>query len=229
MGFDSNYLILVLLPSLLLSGLAQAYVRSAYSRWGQTRNGVGLPGSTVAQRILQKSGLRVDLQLTPQELGDHFDPTSQTVRFSPGVAGQPSVASMAIVAHELGHVQQYAERSALIAARGFLVPAVRVAPMLSYGLIIAGLMIGLAELAWLGIIVFGITVLFMLLTLPVELDASRRAMVLLEENGLLVSQTDRDGARQMLTAAALTYVAAAVTAVLQLLYYISLVSRSRRR
>lgn len=226
MFFDMNYIILVLIPTLVLSGLAQMYVRSAYSKWGQVRNGSGLSGPQVAQRIMRQAGLNsTRLESTPNELGDHFDPQSNVVRMSPSVAGQPSIASMAIVAHELGHAQQYQQGSALIAMRSFLLPAVRFAPSLSYGMIFMGLILGFTGLAWLGILLFGLSVVFMLLTLPVEIDASRRALKLLDESGLFVQPSDRDGARSMLTAAALTYVAAAVTSILTLLYYVSLVNR----
>jgi Zn-dependent membrane protease YugP len=133
---------------------------------------------------------------------------------------------MAIVAHELGHAQQHAQRSPLIAARNFLVPAVRLSPMISYFLIVMGLVFGIAGLFDLGIIFFGITVLFALITLPVEFDASKRGLRLLNEAGLMVTATDKQGSQRVLTAAASTYVAAAITAVVQLLYYMSL---GRRR
>ena len=119
--------------------------------------------------------------------------------------------------------------SILIVMRGFLVPAVQFSPMLSFGLIFAGLIFQIPGLAWAGILFFGVSVLFMVLTLPVEIDASRRGLKLLEASGLMLSNEDRSGSRQVLTAAALTYVAAALTALLQLLYYVALVSGSRRR
>lgn len=225
--FDVNYLVLVMVPTLILSGLAQLYLRNAYGRWSQARNGSGLSGPEVAQRIMRSAGLNVRLEQTPGELSDHYDPSSHTVRMSPGVAQTNSVAAMAIVAHELGHAQQHQERSPLIAARSFLLPAVQISPMISYGLIFAGLIFGATGLAWLGVGFFAVTVVFMILTLPVEIDASRRGLKLLEQAGLMVGTDDRGGARQVLTAAALTYVAAAVTSVLQLLYYVTLVTSSR--
>jgi Zn-dependent membrane protease YugP len=149
------------------------------------------------------------------------------VRLSQGIATVPSVASMAVVAHELGHVQQYQENSPLIAMRQFLVPAVRFSPTIGYLMIIFGLMLQFMQLFWLGILVFGLMVVFMILTLPVEIDASRRGLKLLETSGVMTTAEDRSGAKQVLTAAALTYFAAAITAVLQLLYFISLGSRNR--
>lgn len=226
--FDMDYILLVLIPTVLLSGLAQLFVQSAYSRWNNERNGSGLTGTDVAHRIIRSADLRgISLEITPGQMSDHYDPRSHTVRMSPDVAQRPGVASMAIVAHELGHAQQHEEGSALIQARNFLVPAVQISPSISYGLILAGLLFGMTGLAWIGIAFFGVTVIFMLLTLPVEFDASRRGLKLLEQSGLMVAPSDRSGARQVLTAAALTYVAAAVTSLLQLFYYISLVSNRR--
>jgi Zn-dependent membrane protease YugP len=223
--FDSNYLLFVILPTVILSGLAQFFVRSAYNKWTNTPNANGLKGPEVAQRLMRDHQITVDLEQVPNNLGDHYDPQTHTVRMSPSVAQTASVASMAIVAHELGHALQHQENSILIGMRNFLLPAVRFSPMLSYGLIFAGLFFNATGLAWAGIVFFGVSVLFMLLTLPVEFDASRRGLKILEQSGLMIADTDRNGSRQMLTAAALTYVAAAVTSLLQLLYYINLVSR----
>lgn len=229
LGFDPGYLLLVALPTLVLSGLAQMYVRNTYSKWLQQRNTSGMAGAAVGQRITQVAGLNgVRFEGANGQLSDHFDPSGNVVRMSPEVAQMPSVASMAIVAHELGHAQQYAEKSPLIAMRQFLVPAVQLSPNVAYGLIVFGLIAQASGLLWLGIAVFGITVLFMLLTLPVEIDASRRGLALLKQAGLLQTEHDSGGARQVLTAAALTYVAAAVTSLLTLLYYVSLAQRSNR-
>ncbi|TVR18959.1 MAG: zinc metallopeptidase [Anaerolineaceae bacterium] len=228
MWFDMNYLLLVMIPSLLLSGAAQMYVTSSFSRWSETRNSSNMTGAEVGRRLAQLPELGgVRFEGTPGKLSDHYDPSSHVVRMSPDVATRPSVAAMAIVAHEMGHAQQYVEKSPFIALRSFLLPAMRFSPMVSYGLIMLGFFLQMSGLMWLGIAFFGVVVLFMLLTLPVEIDASRRGMKLLKESGLLRGGSDAAGSRQMLTAAALTYVAAFVTALLTLLYYISLVSRSR--
>jgi Zn-dependent membrane protease YugP len=228
--FDPTYLFIVMLPTVILSGLAQWYVQSAYGKWSQLRNTAGLAGADVARRIMgaapELRGVR--LEGTPGELSDHFDPRSNTVRMSPGIAQRPSVASMAIVAHELGHAQQYAEKSPLISARQLLLPAVQIGPNVAYGLILFGLIAQASGLLWLGIIVFGLSVLFMLLTLPVEIDASRRGLALLRQAGLMQTETDSGGSREVLTAAALTYVAAAVSSLLTLLYYVMLAQRSNR-
>lgn len=247
MFFDTNYLLMVFLPTMILSLLAQFFVRAAYSKWSNERNSAGLTGAQVAQQILARTdvghgalrfeqagapamGARrsgVTLERTAGELTDHYDPRTHTVRMSEGVANRPSIAAMAIVAHELGHAQQHEENSILIQMRSFLVPAVQFSPNIAFGLIFAGLIFQITGLLWLGILFFGVVVLFMVLTLPVEIDASRRGLNLLREAGLMQTGQDAAGARQVLTAAALTYVAAAITAILQLLYYISL-AQSRR-
>jgi hypothetical protein len=147
------------------------------------------------------------------------------VRLSDPVASQPSVASMAVTAHELGHVQQYQTGSGLIKMRGFLLPALQFSPTLSYIAIFMGFVFNLTGLIWIGIFFFALMVLFSILTLPVEINASRRGLRLLGDAGLMESDQDSKGARQVLTAAALTYLAAAIASILQLLYYISVARR----
>ncbi len=226
--FDQNYLLYVFLPTMLLSLGVQIYLKRSYSKWSKVRNSSGLTGSQVGETLFQRTALMdIPLQVVPGNLTDHFDPRANVVRLSQGTATQPSVASMAIAAHELGHVQQYQTGSALIKARNFLVPAVQFSPTLSYIAIFAGLLLNIAGLVWVGILFFSLMVLFTILTLPVEFDASRRAMNLLTEAGLMQTTEDRNGAKAVLRAAALTYVAAAITAVLQLLYYISIANRRR--
>ena len=168
---------------------------------------------------------RIKLARTPGQMTDHYDPRSNTVRASDGVATQPSVAAMAIMAHELGHAQQHENNSALISMRNFLVPALNFASPLSYLFIFFGFLFNLSGLVGIGIFFFAITVLFTLVTLPVEFDASRRGLKLLDQSGLMRTPADKDGSQKVLRAAALTYVAAAVTAVLQLLYYMRVARR----
>lgn len=225
--FDPLYMV-ILIPAILLSLVAQGLVSSAFARWGRVRNGAGLTGVQVAEHLIRNAGLQgVGLEGTPGVRTDHYDPASHTVRMSQDVAAVPSVASMAVVAHELGHAQQHQERSILISMRNFLVPAMQISPMISYLLILVGLLLNIAGLLELGILFYGVVVVFMVLTLPVEFDASRRGLKMLRETGLMETTDDASGARSVLTAAALTYVAAAVTAVLNLLYYISLANRRR--
>ena len=228
MFFDPTYLLFVFVPTLLLSLAAQAYVRSTYSKWSKIRNGAGVNGQQVAERIFARTDVSsVRLEGTPGQLSDHYDPGSGVVRLSQDIATVPSVAAMAVVAHELGHVEQHQQNSILIQMRNFLVPGVQIAPQIGYLMIFAGLFLRITGLLWVGILLFGVMVIFMLLTLPVEIDASRRGLNLLRESGLLVADQDASGAREVLTAAALTYVAAAITAVLQLVYFIGLASRRR--
>ena len=244
MFFDPAYLLFVFLPATIISLAAQWYVRSAFNKWGQVRNSAGLTGTEVAQRILARSSLGrvefeqprqqfaraaaasgVSLERTAGAFTDHYDPRTHTVRLSESTAHQPSVAAMAVVAHELGHAQQHEENSVMIQLRNFLVPAVQISPQIAFGLIFIGLLLNFAGLMWLGIIFFGLLVVFAILTLPVEFDASRRGLILLREAGLMQVNQDEEGSRNVLTAAGLTYVAAAVTAILQLVYYISLAQR----
>lgn len=229
MYFSSEYLLCVMLPALVLSGLAQLYVQTAYATWSKRANASNINGVQTAQQLMMLYGLNVSLERTQQQLGDHFDPSSKVVRLSPAVASQPSVASMAIAAHEFGHVQQYAHNSPLIAVRGFIVPVAQIGSQFSMVLIIAGLLLNLTALALVGLLLFGGAVLFSILTLPVELDASRRAMNMLEGAGLLVTQDDRRGTQAVLRAAAFTYVAAMVVAILNFAYYAMLVLGSGRR
>lgn len=243
MFFDADYLLYVLLPTMAISMLAQWYVRDSFAKWHKQRNSVGLTGSAIAQRIIRRTEVG-DVQVAPATqrsaaaagvrvergagaFGDHYDPRSHTVRLSPETADRASVAAMAVVAHELGHAWQHEVRSPLIQLRSALLPAVRLGPQAAFGLIIAGLLINLVGLIWLGIAFFGLVVLFSVLTLPVEFDASRRGLILLRQAGLMQAESDERGSRAVLRAAALTYVAAAVTAILQLLYYISLAQRRR--
>ena len=225
---DMGYLLWVFIPSLILSGLAQLFVSSAYNKWGNTRNTLGLTGLDVARQIMSRTNVNgVQIEGIQGKLTDHYDPRDNTIRISQSNATVPSVAGMAVVAHELGHAQQHQEGSLLIQARNFLVPAVQFSPTIGYLMIIMGLMLNLTGLFQLGILLFGVMVVFMILTLPVEIDASRRGMILLRESGVMASEQDASGARQMLTAAALTYFAAAIGAVLQLLYFMSLGNRRR--
>jgi Zn-dependent membrane protease YugP len=243
MWFDPAYLLFVFLPATILSLAAQWYVRSSFSKWGKVRNTANLTGTDVARHIIARTSVSdvrfeqpqnrrmqpaaagISLERTAGAFTDHYDPRTHTVRLSDETANTPSVAAMAVVAHELGHAQQHEENSILIQMRNFLVPAVAISPQIAFGLIFIGFLLGATGLLWLGILFFGLVVLFSILTLPVEFDASRRGLILLRESGLMMSGEDESGSRNVLTAAGLTYVAAAITALLQLLYYISLAQR----
>jgi hypothetical protein len=199
------------------------YLKGTYSTWSKRRNGANVTGERTAQSLMAAFGLNASLERTPNPLGDHFDPRSQVVRLSPGIADQPSVAAMAVAAHEFGHVQQYHQKSPLIAARGFITPVAQFGSQGAFLLLIGGLLLNLFALSLLGLILFGVTVLFSVLTLPIEFDASRRGMKMLEGAGLIVTREDRQGAQAVLRAAALTYVAATAVAILNFAYYAMLV------
>ena len=230
---DPLYIVLFIV-TLVISGAAQLFIRSQFSKYSAVRNSAGLSGMQVGERLGQTirfsdvapgDANRVTFKIVPGDLSDHFDPRTKQVGLSEEVAQRNSVAAMAVTAHEVGHAQQDAEGTVAMRARAFLVPALRFSPMLSYALIFIGLIFNLTGLFWLGIIVFGLMVIFSILTLPVEIGASRRALVMLRENGLMQTQEDEEGVKRVLTAAAMTYVAAAVTSILTLLYYISIARR----
>ncbi|HNS40543.1 MAG TPA: zinc metallopeptidase [Promineifilum sp.] len=229
MFFDPNYFLYVFIPTMVLSLGVQLYLRRAYSKWSQVSNSYNLTGAQVADALFSRTSLMsIPVQVIPGDMTDNFDPTGNVVRLSQGTAAQPSVAAMAIAAHELGHVQQYQTGSALIKTRNFLVPALQFSPTVAYIAILAGFMLNILGLVWIGIFFFSLMVLFTVLTLPVEFDASRRGLKMLNEAGLMQTSDDRKGAKAVLRAAALTYVAAAITSILQLLYYISIANRRRR-
>ena len=233
MFFDPLYIGLIVV-TLVISGAAQLYIRSTYGRWSKVANGARLSGAQIAELLRQRASFGgrpgheaiTEIKVVPGNLSDHFDPRDRSLGLSPDVAQQPSVAAMAISAHEVGHAVQHAEGSALMKARSLLVPAASLGPNLGYLLIFAGLILQITGLITLGVILFGIAVVFSLLTLPVEIDASRKALAMLDSTGLVTTEEERRGAQSMLRAAALTYVAAAITAVLTLLYYLSLARRN---
>lgn len=224
MFFDPMYIFVVMLPTLIISGLAQAWVRGAYQKWSNIPNSQRVTGQQAAQILMRKGAVKpVGLELGRGELSDHYDPRAGVVRLSPGVAQTPSVAAMAIAAHEFGHVQQDQQNSPLMALRAMLIPSATLGPQLGIGLIILGLILNFTGLAVVGLVLFAGAAVFTIVTLPVELDASRRALKLLRETGLIATSQDAEGAQAVLRAAAFTYVAAVATSLLTLLYYAMLV------
>ena len=224
---DPIYFWYVFIPTMLISLGVQFYLQSTFKKWGGVPNSSKITGPQTAQQLFAKTTLNpIPVERVKGNLTDHFDPRANIVRLSDPVATQPSVASMAVTAHELGHVQQYQSGSGLIKLRGALLPALQFSPTLSYVCLMFGLIFEMTNLIWLGVLFFGLMVIFSLLTVPVELDASRRGLKLLTEAGLMKNDEDRKGSRAVLTAAALTYLAAAVTSVLQLLYYVSIARRA---
>src|SRR5512134_273703 len=227
--FDPMYLIFMI-PALALMGFASWYVRHSYNKWSKIRATSGLTGHQAAQRLISTGSLYgVQVQGTAGQLSDHYDPRNKTLYLSQGVANSPSVAAVAISAHELGHALQDAENYFPMTVRSALVPAVNIGSNLGWILILIGLFLRQPNLAWLGVIVFSAGALFALATLPVEFNASARAKELLYSTGIIQTEEERRGVNQVLNAAALTYVAGLVTAVMQLLYYVFLIGGMGRR
>jgi Zn-dependent membrane protease YugP len=189
-----------------------------------------LTGAQAAQQLINAGNLYgVQIQGTAGSLSDHYDPRDKTLYLSQGVASVASVASVAVAAHELGHAMQDAEGYFPLRVRAALVPIVNIGSNLGWILIMIGLFLHFTQLAWLGVLTFAGGAVFALFTLPVEFDASSRAKHLLVQTGIIQSEEEKRGVNAVLNAAALTYVAGLVTAILQLLYYVSLVNGGRRR
>ena len=239
MFLDPTYLLCIALPSFLLMAATSWYVKAAYNKWSKVRATSGLTGAQAAQKLIstvsyastEGMGLR-DVRIVGigGNLSDHYDPRDKTLKLSPGVANTPSVAAVAIAAHELGHAMQDAEGYLPMKIRSALVPAVNIGSNLGWILIVAGLFLNSmrfawgVNVAWAGVIAFSLGALFALATLPVEFNASSRAKRMLAESGIVQTEEEIRGVNNVLNAAALTYVAGLVTAVLQLLYYVMLVS-----
>lgn len=228
--FDPSYLIFML-PAMLLGVFAQFYVTRSYSRWSQVQNRKGMNGAEVAQFLMQQNGMtNLKLKGIPGQLTDHYDPRNKTLALSQGIAQVPSVSSMAIAAHELGHAQQDKDNYLPMRFRSALVPLVNIGTQLGWIFILIGMALQLSGLAWVGLIAFSAGAVFSIATLPVELNASRRARTMLQTSGMITTQDEARGVKQVLNAAALTYVAAIVSSVMQLLYFTSMVGgRNRRR
>lgn len=228
--FINGSWLLLMLVSVVIGGLTQSYINSTYRRWSRIPLSSGLPGAEVARRVLQYNQIG-DLEITSigGNLTDSYDPRSKRLSLSEGVYGTPSVAAAGVAAHEAGHAVQDARGYVWGRVRGAMVPVVSFGSSSAGVLIILGFILGIGSsignsLLWLGIIAYSAAVLFQVVTLPVELDASRRAMSSLEGSGVMAAD-QLVGARQVLTAAALTYVAAALISILQLAYYIGLARR----
>ena len=222
--FDLPYLVAVGV-CIVLALWAQARVKMAFARYSQEPTRRGMTGAQVAEGILRHHGIEgVKIEPVAGSLSDHYDPKSRTLRLSEPVYGSSSMAAVGIAAHEVGHAIQHATGYAALQFRSAWVPLARTGGGLSFIVIVIALMLGGAstalglKVAWAGVGLFGLTTIFTLVTLPVELDASRRALVALSEGGY-VSREEHDGAKAVLDAAALTYVAAAVSSLIMLLYW----------
>jgi uncharacterized protein len=228
MFFDPMYFIFAL-PALLFSMWAQFKVQSAFRKYSQVRSMVGLSGAEIARRMLDSNGLyNVRVEITSGFLRDHYDPGSHILRLSPDVYQGNTLAAAGVAAHEAGHALQQQAGYLPMQIRSAIVPTVQIGSWLGPIIFFAGLLLNFTILAKIGLILFALVAVFAFVTLPVEFNASRRAKTWLTNSGVL-RQNEMGGINSVLDAAALTYLAAAVQAVSTLLYYVFLLSGSRRR
>ncbi|NLB40773.1 MAG: zinc metallopeptidase [Clostridiales bacterium] len=223
--FDPTYLLLI--PAILLSLYAQTKVQSTFNKYMRVPARSGITGAQAARELLRQNQVYdVKVEQVSGRLSDHYDPRSKTLRLSPEVYGNHSLASLGVAAHEVGHAFQHASEYAPLKLRSAIVPVANIGSSLAMPLLILGLILSIPSLVQIGIIAFSAAVLFQLITLPVEFNASNRAIAALESGGMI--QRDEAGpTRKVLNAAALTYVAATLMSVLQLLRLI-LISGGRR-
>ncbi|MBR5251419.1 MAG: zinc metallopeptidase [Oscillospiraceae bacterium] len=216
MYFDIYYLILVV-PALIFSMWAQSRVTSTFNRYSQQRTYSGMTGYEAARRILQANGLyHVQVERVAGNLTDHYDPKANVIRLSDSVFGSNSVAAVGVAAHEAGHAVQYAKQYAPIKLRTAIIPVTQIGSQLSIPLVLIGFIMGAQGLVNIGLLLFATVAIFQLVTLPVEFDASARAVKALEMGGT-VGDEELHGVKKVLSAAAMTYVAALAVSVANLL------------
>lgn len=221
-----DWTMLIVLPGLALAIFAQFRVRSTFQRYSEVRSASGRTGAEIATELLRRRGVQnVKVEQVEGSLSDHYDPRTKTLRLSSEVYGSDSVAAIGVAAHECGHALQDNEKYAPLVVRSAFVPVANIGSTAAYILFIIGLVTSIRPLMDLGILLFGGYVAFALITLPVEFDASNRAVAVLQGEGL-VMPSEASGVRAVLNAAALTYVAAAAVAILSLVRLILLRSRS---
>ena len=232
MYLDMTYIVLVL-PAVILSLWASWNVKHTYKKYAKQLNSRGLTGADAARRVLDANGLRdIPVERISGELTDHYDPEGRVVRLSDGVWSGTSTAAVGVACHEVGHAIQNAENYLPLKIRQAIIPATNIGAKLSVPLLIAGLVLcgfipQLIYLAYLGVAAYGLCALFQLVTLPTEFDASRRALRTIDGMGLLEGE-EYNGAKKVLTAAALTYVAALATTLMQLLRFVVILNDRRR-
>ena len=225
--FDSTYLLLII--GMVLTLLASSRMKRTYSTYRKVPADCGLSGAETARRVLAAAGIMdVEICQVSGSLSDHYDPRTRTVNLSADVYNRNSIASICVAAHECGHAIQDQADYGPLRFRTSLVPAANIGSMASWPVFLAGLIFSIRPLVTVGIVLFSLAVLFQLVTLPVEFNASSRALRMLEDTGIL-SEEENDGARKVLTAAALTYVAGLAASVLQLLRLLALAQGGRRR
>ena len=224
---DEYYLLLVV-PAMIISMIAQFKVKSTFTKYSKMRCSRRISGRDAAAALLQSNSISdVAVEGISGSLTDHYDPRSKKLRLSDSVYAQTTVAAVGVAAHEAGHAIQHAQKYGPLVLRSTLVPVANIGSRFGPIMAIGGLFLGMEPLLHIGILLFGAAVLFYLITLPVEFNASSRALALLE-NGNILNREELEGAKKVLTAAALTYVASALTAIMSLLRLI-LLARGRRR
>lgn len=218
-GIDPLYW-MMMIPVLILSAFASFRVKSAFNKYSRTANRSGMTGAQVAEAILRRNGLdHVAVKESRGFLSDHYDPTKKVVKLSPKVYQSNSVAAIGVAAHETGHALQHARNYAPLTLRNMMVPVASIGSNFAWIIIIAGFFMSMMGLVKIGIILFSAVVVFQIITLPVEFNASSRAKKMLQEYAI-VSSGDMRGVSAVLNAAAMTYVAAAASAVMTLLYFL---------
>jgi Zn-dependent membrane protease YugP len=228
MFFYYDWTMLLLIPGIILSAWASSRVKSAYAKYSRVHASCGMTGAQVAEHMLHAEGIYdVAIEVVGGNLTDHYDPSTRTLRLSQGVANSTSLASLGVAAHETGHALQHRDAYAPLVLRTAAVPTINIGSNLSWPLVLAGMIFSWEPLITIGILLFSLTVLFTLITLPVEFNASSRAMNALASGGYL-TESELPGAKNVLSAAAMTYVAAALNAILQLLRLLVLTGRTRR-
>ena len=219
MIFDPMYLILMA-PAFIFSLLTSFWVKSAFRKYSKIGTASGLTGAQAAARVLRSGNVNdVQIEATRGFLSDHYDPSKKVLRLSPDVYQGRSIASIGVAAHEAGHAIQDAAGYMPMRLRSAIVPLANIGSNAAWWLLIGGAILGMAGLIKIGAVLFTAVVAFQLVTLPVEINASRRALAAISSSGILVAE-EKTGARKVLTAAAMTYVAAAATAILTLLYFL---------
>jgi uncharacterized protein len=219
---------LFVLPALLLGLYAQMKVKGSFNKYSRVRTATGLTGAQIARRFLDNSGLHdVGIEQTRGMLSDHYDPRKKVLRLSPQVYQGNSVAAAGVAAHEVGHALQDAEGYAPLRLRSTMVPAVQIGSWVGPLMFMGGLLMQFDQIAIVGLVLFSLTALFAFVTLPVEFNATRRAKAWLSDSGVIYQQESK-GVNAVLDAAALTYVAAAIQAVMTILYYAFILFGRRR-
>ncbi len=226
-GFDVYYLTLIL-PAFIISLIAQVKVKSTFSKYSKIENSARLTGAMAAEKVLAAHGVYdVRVERVSGELTDHFDPRTNIIRLSDSVYNSSSVAAVGVAAHEAGHAVQYAQNYSPIKLRAAIVPVVNFGSRFSFIALLLGLFLSSNLLIWAGIILFSFATLFHLVTLPVELNASKRAMETIKDSYLLRDDDEVKGARKVLTAAAMTYIAAVLMSIAQLIRLLAIFGRRR--